>query len=254
MHLLPAPYLQTTVPKSFPMPAVSAIAKAPQNVTRAVARNTFAPPVFAPIAPSRARKPRDAADTMGTSAPAGDTTTMSKGMAAPTENVTADVSAACTGRALVIFEIPSSSRACAVRGIFRRQLLRDLPRKRLVDATLDVDFGKFIQLVRRILAQLRALAREIRLFGVGLRADRHILAGRHRHGPRHQACDTGDQDIVLLRRCRGNADDQARGRDNTVVSAEHRGAQPADAVDEVVLRMEATTLIRNSAGQITAVP
>ena len=41
----------------------------------------------------------------------GETTTISKGMAAPTENMMADVSAACTGRALVISEIPSSSRA-----------------------------------------------------------------------------------------------------------------------------------------------
>ena len=37
--------------------------------------------------------------------------TMSKGMAAPTANVAADVSAACTGRAVVVSEIPSSSRA-----------------------------------------------------------------------------------------------------------------------------------------------
>ena len=35
----------------------------------------------------------------GTSTFAGDTTTMSKGIAAPTEKVAADVSAACTGRA-----------------------------------------------------------------------------------------------------------------------------------------------------------
>jgi len=41
----------------------------------------------------------------------GDTTTMSKGKAAPTENVSAEVSAAYTGRALVTSEIPSSSRA-----------------------------------------------------------------------------------------------------------------------------------------------
>ena len=52
---------------------------------------------FAPIAPRRARKPKDAAETIGPSALAGDTTTMSKGMAAPTENITADVNAACTG-------------------------------------------------------------------------------------------------------------------------------------------------------------
>jgi hypothetical protein len=38
-------------------------------------------------------------------------TTMSKGMAAPTENVAAEVNAACTGRAVVISETPSSSRA-----------------------------------------------------------------------------------------------------------------------------------------------
>jgi hypothetical protein len=85
---------QTTVPNNFPMPAVRAIASAPQNVTRAVARRIFAPPAFAPMAPRSARKPKDAADTIGTSALAGDTTTMSKGIAAPAEKVAADVSAA----------------------------------------------------------------------------------------------------------------------------------------------------------------
>ena len=88
-----------------------AFANAPQNVTRAVARRTFAPPAFAPIAPRSARKPKDAEDTIGIIAPIGDMTTISKGKAAPIENVKADVNAACTGRAVVISEIPSSSRA-----------------------------------------------------------------------------------------------------------------------------------------------
>lgn len=79
--------LHTTVPNTFPIPAVSAIAKAPQKVTRAAARRMFAPPAFAPMAPRKARKPRDADDTIGTSAPAGETTTMSKGIAAPTAKV-----------------------------------------------------------------------------------------------------------------------------------------------------------------------
>src|ERR1017187_771978 len=87
---LAGPNLQITVPNNFPMPAVSAIAKAPQNVTRTVARRMSAPPVLAPIAPRSARKPEDAANTIGTSAYAGDTTTMSRGMAAPTENDAAD--------------------------------------------------------------------------------------------------------------------------------------------------------------------
>src|ERR1022692_4116839 len=109
---------QITVPKTFPMPAVRAIAKAPQNVTRTVARRTLAPPARAPIAPRTARKPKDAADTSGTSALAGDTTTLSRGMAAPTENDAADVNAACTGRAVVISEMPRSLRAGAPQASF----------------------------------------------------------------------------------------------------------------------------------------
>ena len=112
------PHRQITVPKTFPMPAVRAIARAPQNVTRSVARRTLAPPARAPIAPRTARKAKDAADTMGTSALAGDTTTMSNGMTAPTENDAAEVSAAYTGRAVVISEIPSSSRAWAPKASF----------------------------------------------------------------------------------------------------------------------------------------
>src|ERR1017187_1909514 len=101
----------TTVPTNFPIPAVRAIANAPQNVTRTVARKILAPPAFAPIAPRRARKAKDAANTIGTRTLVGDTKTMSKGMAAPMENDAAEVSAPCTGRAVVIFDIPSSSRA-----------------------------------------------------------------------------------------------------------------------------------------------
>ncbi len=37
----------------------------------------------------------------------------------------------------------------------------------------------------------------------------------------------------------GDADDQARGRDNAVIGAQHRRAQPADAVDEMLFRMKA---------------
>jgi hypothetical protein len=53
-------------------------------------------------------------DTTGMSMAGGDTTTMSNGITAPTENVAADVKVACTGRAVVISEMPSSSRAWAV--------------------------------------------------------------------------------------------------------------------------------------------
>ena len=173
--------------------------------------------LFAPIAPRRARKPNDAAETIGTSAPAGDRTTISKGMAAPTENAAADVSAACTGRAVVISEIPSSSRAWAVKASFAISCWATCRASVLFDTTLDVDFGQLIEFEFGVLAQLLALAREIRPFGVGLRADGHILAGGHRHGAGHQSRDTRDQDGVLRRGRRGNANDQTCGRDDAIV-------------------------------------
>lgn len=93
------------------MPVVSAIAKAPQNITLAVARQMFAPPAFAPTAPNRARKANEATDTIGTIALNGKSATIINGMAAPTEKVAAGASAACAGRAVAISDIPSSSRA-----------------------------------------------------------------------------------------------------------------------------------------------
>jgi len=59
--------------------------------------------------------------------------------------------------------------------------------------------------------------------------------------PAHQPRDARDQDIALRRSCRSNADDQARGRDNAIIGAKDRSPQPADAGDEVVLRMCAKT-------------
>ena len=54
------------------------------------------------------------------------------------------------------------------QGILRHQLPGNLPRKRLIDTSLDVDFGKLLELILGILAQLLALTRKISLFRVGL--------------------------------------------------------------------------------------
>lgn len=54
---------QTALPTRWPMPAVTAIAAAPQNATRAVARGMAAPPALAPSAPSTARKSSEAPET-----------------------------------------------------------------------------------------------------------------------------------------------------------------------------------------------
>ena len=89
------------------MPAVSAIAKAPQNVTRTVALSTLAPPIWAPIAPRNARKINEAAETAGISQAAGDRAAVDSGRAAPTAKVAAEVNAAWIGRAAVISDMPS---------------------------------------------------------------------------------------------------------------------------------------------------
>lgn len=54
---------QTTVPNSAPTPAVTAIASAPQNVTRIAPAVTPAPPTRAAIPPRSARKNNDVPDT-----------------------------------------------------------------------------------------------------------------------------------------------------------------------------------------------
>ena len=95
------------------MPAVRAIANAPQNVRGTVARGTIAPPALAAIALSKARNPKDANDAIRMIARVGERTAISKGTAAPTENAAPDVIAACTGRAAFSGVIPSYSRARA---------------------------------------------------------------------------------------------------------------------------------------------
>jgi hypothetical protein len=166
---------------------------------------------------------------------------MSKGIAAPAEKVAADVSAAWIGRAVVIFRNPKFLARVGGQGVLRHQLLGNLPRKCLIYTALDVDIGKFIKLKLRILAQLLAFARQVRLLCVGLRANRHILAGGHRHGTSYQTRDSRDQYIVLCGSRCGNADDQARGRNNSIIGAKHCSAQPADACNEMLLRVQAKT-------------
>ena len=56
---------QVTVPKMAPIPAVTPIASAPQNVTRMVGFRMFAPPALAPIMPSRARNTKEPTETVG---------------------------------------------------------------------------------------------------------------------------------------------------------------------------------------------
>jgi len=85
-HQSPRPYVAT--PKRAPIPAVAAIAGAPQKVTRAMALPTGAPPVRAETPPSKARKPKDVQETTIGIRSVGDMKGVRSGAAAPSHQNT----------------------------------------------------------------------------------------------------------------------------------------------------------------------
>src|SRR5271165_2304830 len=95
------------------MPAVTAIANAPQNPTLSAGLTTGAPPAQAPSAPSATRKANAAAGTTMTTASLGERYAASVGVAAPTEKATAEARAASIGFGAAPSTKPSSSRAWA---------------------------------------------------------------------------------------------------------------------------------------------
>src|ERR1017187_3361593 len=82
------------VPNSAPTRAVSAMARAPQNVTRIAPSFTLAPPACAANPPSSARNNSDVPATRGIRAPSGAMAVTPSGMAAPTAKLAADANAA----------------------------------------------------------------------------------------------------------------------------------------------------------------
>src|SRR5215510_11923368 len=101
------------VPKSAPTPAVSPIASAPQKVTRTAPTVTRAPPTRAATPPRSARQARDVPETTGIRCASGARAVTRSGSAAPPAKLQADAHAACSGRALSVSVMPSSSRAWA---------------------------------------------------------------------------------------------------------------------------------------------
>ena len=76
------------------MPVVSAMAIAPQKVTRSAPTLTLAPPARAAYPPRNARATSEAPETRGIRIAAGAAMVTKRGMAAPTAKLAADVSAA----------------------------------------------------------------------------------------------------------------------------------------------------------------
>src|SRR6476620_10938665 len=103
----------TVVPNSFPTAALIAIARTPQNATRAAPTIADAPPAAAAIAPSAIRQTVETTDTVIARLLNGATRIVKTGTAAPAANEAADATAAWIGRAASSVVRPSSSRACA---------------------------------------------------------------------------------------------------------------------------------------------
>jgi hypothetical protein len=105
------------------------------------------------------------------------------------------------------------------------------------ESSLDVDRSQLALLEIRIGRQFPCLSGEIGLLGVSLRAHGDKLAGCHRERPGRQASTPGKHDGVAGRLGSRDTDNEAAGRDETVVRAENCGSQPADRAGSVFFRV-----------------
>ena len=146
------------LPISAPMPAVTAIASAPQKPTLIAGFIRGAPPARAPSAPSATRKTIAAAGTALTMAFGGARNAVSVGSAAPSENATADAKAAWIG----LGSAPSLKDALVTRmrgeRVLGHELIGHLTREPRLHATIFVDVSELACFFRRLLAERAPLA------------------------------------------------------------------------------------------------
>ena len=110
------------------------------------------------------------------------------------------------------------------QGVMSHQLIRNLLRQRRIKSALFVDRRQFRNLACGICREFFFFEAEVGLFGIRLRTDGHVFTSRHGHRPGDQPGDPCDQNVVARRLGRRDAEDQARGRDDAVVSAQNRRA------------------------------
>lgn len=115
------------------------------------------------------------------------------------------------------------------------QLRRNLPSQQLIQPAPDIDGGEFSKFRWRISLKFPPLTIQVRRLGVGLRTDRHIFPCGHRHRPGHQTRNTCHHQTASRSIGRGNTNQQARGRDDPVISAQHRRPQPANPAGSMPL-------------------
>ncbi len=181
------------------------------------------------MAPSTARKASDRTATISTTFSAGDKNAVASGNAAPVANDAADASAACRGRARRISEMPEFIARMSAERILRHQLRRNFRGEPRIEAAFDVDRCKLPVFGVEVVLEFLAFTREIRVFRVGLRADRDVFTRRHGHRAGHEAGKAGDQDGAAVSTGGGDADYETRCRDDSVVRTKDRRPKPVDA-------------------------
>ena len=167
--------------------------RAPERHARAPTA-TFAPPARAASPPSSARHDERGRDERDQPSPRRERRRRAAAARRRAAKLAADASAACTGRAAArVRDAELVARVRAER-VVRHELLGDrCARARGSSPRRDVDRRELVVLGRVVGFELRALALEVRLLGVGLRVHRHVLAGRHRHRARDEPRDAGDE-------------------------------------------------------------
>ena len=111
----------------------------------------------------------------------------------------------------------------------RHQLIGNLPGEHGLEPASDVDGRQFLALPLVVRLQLRAFQLEVGFFGVGLRVHRHVFTRRHRHRSGDQAGDPRHHHVAVRRMGGCHTEHQAGRREDAIVGAQYRRAQPGDA-------------------------
>lgn len=127
----------------------------------------------------------------------------------------------------------------SVRGqrVLRHQLFRDRAGDLRLHPALYIDAGELPVLGRRIGCQLALLPIEVGGFSIGLGTDGNILSSRHRHRTGDQPRESCQHDTMASGGGSCHPDDQAAGRKQAVVGAQHGGPQPANPPNVVSFKV-----------------
>jgi len=105
----------------------------------------------------------------------------------------------------------------------------DLSRQITRNASFDVNLGELFQLQSGLRRQFCFFSPQVGFFRIGLGAYRYVFSGSHRHGARDKRSDACNEDFTFPGRSGGDANEEARRGNNSIVRAQHRGPEPSYA-------------------------